>query len=123
MFIRRKRIMAEDEIDTMGGGDVAIDPQATDLLFETEDVAELVSEVTGEDVEVTIDDEADTVTFGVGDDEYQVTPDGDEEILESTNLKLRNKRSVKASTRQSARRRRPICSNTRAVRRTSRRIR
>lgn len=89
MFIQRKRrnVLADTEID----------PAATDLLFETEDVAELVSEVTGEPVEVTSDE--DRVTFTVGDDEYTVTPEGDEEILESSRKVLRGKRTVQASSK------------------------
>lgn len=103
---RRKGIKAEDEIiddapeivedeviDEVGGVDVA--PEATDLLFEAEDVAELVAEVTGEEVAVTVDDDA--VTFEVGEDVYTVEPEGDEEILEATKKPLRGKKSVKAS--------------------------
>ena len=56
---RRRVVKAEDELDVddtpmpEGEGDVSVDPEATDLLFEAEDVAQLVAEVTGEDVEVT----------------------------------------------------------------------
>lgn len=101
--IRRRNIKADDEVmdeeiiedapaeDVPSEVDVA--PEASDLLFEAEDVAELVAEVTGEEVAVTVDDEA--VTFEVGEDVYTVEPEGDEEILESTKVKKRN--SVKAS--------------------------
>ena len=46
------------------GEDVMLDEEATDLLFEADDVAELVAEVTGEDVEVTSDENQ--VVFAVG---------------------------------------------------------
>ena len=70
MFVKRRRIVAEAEIDPQmdapvedvdmpadDAGDVTVDEEATDLLFETDDVAQLVAEVTGEDVDVTVDDE------------------------------------------------------------------
>jgi len=107
MFIQKRRIVAEDEIDTNvenidtemseeGMDDTVIAPEATDLLFEAEDVAELVAEVTGEPVEVTADDTV--VTFAIGEDEYVVEAEGDEEILESSTKVLRGKRAVSAST-------------------------
>ena len=68
MFIQRKRIVADEELDTTPAATADVDPEATDLLFETEDVAELVAEVTGEPVEVTVED--DSVKFAVGDDEF-----------------------------------------------------
>lgn len=103
--MRRRNIKADEMVDEeiiddapvddaeVGGVDVA--PEATDLLFEAEDVAELVAEVTGEEVAVTVDDDA--VTFEVGEDVFTVEPEGDEEILEATRKPLRNKKSVKAS--------------------------
>lgn len=95
----------EDEVpaeaEAEGGVDVA--PEATDLLFEAEDVAELVAEVSGQEVAVTVDEDA--VTFEVGEDIYTVEPEGDEEILEATKKPLRDKKSVKAS--KVIRRRRP----------------
>lgn len=120
---RRRVVKAEDELDVddtpMPEGDVSVDPEATDLLFEAEDVAQLVAEVTGEDVEVTIDDEADNVSFAVGEDVYTVEPDEDVDVLES--CKTPKKSSVKASRatrRQAPARRR----NTRVIKRgTSRR--
>jgi len=86
---------AEDEVAEEEVADVDVAPEATDLLFEAEDVAELVAEVTGEEVAVTVDDEA--VTFEVGEDVFTVEPEGDEEILEATKKPLKNKKSVKAS--------------------------
>ena len=76
------------------GGEVDVAPEATDLLFEAEDVAELVAEVTGEEVAVTVDD--DSVSFEVGEDVFTVEPEGDEEILESRKIPA-SKKSVKAS--------------------------
>lgn len=106
MFIqkRRGRIVAEDVIDDEmmddemmdDGAGVEVAPEATDLLFEAEDVAELVAEVTGEAVEVTVED--DYVTFAVGDSEYTIESEGDEEILEASRKALKNKRRVSAST-------------------------
>ena len=113
---RGRRIMADEELDMemeveSGAGDVSVDPEATDLLFEAEDVAELVAEVTGDVVEVAVDDEADTVVFTVGEgdaaEEFTVEPDGDEEVLEAATKKTANKKPVKAS-RTIARKRRTV---------------
>lgn len=85
--------------------EVIVDPEATDLLFETEDVAELIAEVTGLPVEVSA--EEDTVEFAVGEDVFTVQADGDEEVVESTTRIKRTKKVVKASTgarRRAARR-------------------
>ena len=75
--------------------EVTVDDAATELLFEAEDVAELVSEVTGLPVDVTVDE--DEVVFAVGDDEYTVTPEGDEEIVEQSTRMRKSAQSVKAS--------------------------
>lgn len=100
MIQRRNRIVAGEELDdgAAGVGTAEVAPEATDLLFEAEDVAELVAEATGEPVEVTADE--DSVTFAVGEDEYTVEAEGDEEILEATRRPLRGKRRVSASTRR-----------------------
>ena len=134
MFIQKRRIVAEDEImdqemddvvDEGGAGAVEVAPEATDLLFEAEDVAELVAEVTGEAVEVTVDDDA--VTFAIGDDEFTVEAEGDEEILEASRKVLRGKRRVSASTsrrvasRKPAQRRVAASRQTRPVRKVGRR--
>lgn len=114
---KRSRVVAEEELDTQVGGEAVVEPEASDLLFEAEDVAELVAEITGEDVEVTADE--DSVVFAVGDDEYTVEAEGDEEVLEAVRRPLKNKKAVKASrkpvqaTRQATRqgrvvRRRPV---------------
>lgn len=103
---RGRRVVAEEEIlDTeTDAGEVEVAAEATDLLFEAEDVAELVAEVTGEDVEVTADEDA--VTFAVGDTEYTVEAEGDEEILEASRKVLKGKSSVAASKRVARRVRR-----------------
>lgn len=107
--VAKRRVRANDEIDEEVVDEVAeeveVAPEASDLLFEAEDVAELVAEVTGQDVAVTAED--DVVTFEVGDDEFVVEAEGDEEILESTRKPLQNKKVVKASkkvARRAARR-------------------
>ena len=94
---RRRAVKANEELEDEIIDEEAVDvaPEASDLLFEAEDVAELVAEVTGEDVAVTADN--DVVTFEVGDDEFVVEAEGDEEILESTRKPLKGKKSVKAS--------------------------
>lgn len=75
MKITAKKITAAEEPE------VVVEETATDLLFEAEDVAELLAEVTGEAVEVTA--EEDSVTFAVGENEFTVEPEGDEELLEA----------------------------------------
>lgn len=132
MFIQKRRIVAEDVIeeqvddvvmDEAGEGDVAdvqVDPAATDLLFEAEDVAELVAEVTGQPVEVTVED--DFVEFAVGEDVYTIEAEGDEEVLEASTKILKNKRTVSASTRRPAAKRQVAASKeTRPLRKVARR--
>ena len=83
------------EVDVEEEAEVTVDEEATELLFEAEDVAELVSEVTGLPVDVTVDE--DEVVFAVGDDEYTVTPEGDEEIVEQSKRMRKDARKVSAS--------------------------
>ena len=94
-----EEVMDEEIVDdepSEGGVDIA--PEASDLLFEAEDVAELVSEVTGKEVSVTVDD--DVVTLEVGEDSFTIEADGDEEVVESsTRRSRRGKSAVKASRR------------------------
>lgn len=97
------------------GGDVNVDEAASELLFEAEDVAELVSEVSGLPVDVTVDE--DEVTFTVGDDTFTVTPEGDEEIVEESTRMRRSARSVRAGRSLSARR--PAARRVAASRRVS----
>lgn len=87
---RNRRVRANEEV---GGVDVA--EEASDLLFEAEDVGQLLAEVTGEDVAVTADD--DVVTFEIGEDVYTAEAEGSEEILESTRIKSRGRNAVRAS--------------------------
>lgn len=119
--VTRKAIRAAEEdapkdteMDETGAIEVA--PEATELVFETEDVAQLVAEVTGEDVEVEADENS--VVFTVGDYDYTVEPEGTEEILEASTKVLRGKKPVKASSRthrqgMRARSRRPVSASTR----------
>ena len=117
--VRRRAIKADEELDEEivdlpddlpapdiddgdfapeeGEAEVIVDEEATELLFEAEDVAELVSEVTGLPVEVTVDE--DEVVFAVGDDEFTVTPEGDEEIVEQSTRMRSSARKIAASQR------------------------
>lgn len=107
---RSRRVFADDEIDQEMqapvedeviddeedmGGDVNVDPEATELLFETDDVAQLVAEVTEQPVNVVVDE--DSVVFTVGDVDYTVEPEGDEELLAAATRIRSGKRPVKAS--------------------------
>lgn len=96
----RKVKAAEEVIEETPALEVEVEvaPEATELLFETEDVAQLLAEVTDSEVVVDVDDEADQIVFTVDGDEYAVEPEGDEEILETSRKVLRGKKSVKAST-------------------------
>lgn len=98
-LVEADEVIDEEIVDVPAEEDAAveIEPEATDLLFEVEDVADLVAEVTGEPVEVSVDDETGAAKFTVGDEEITVEPDGDEEILESVRRPLRNKKTVSAS--------------------------
>lgn len=92
-----------DEAPAEEGGEATVAPEATDMLFEAEDVAELVAEVTGEEVTVEVDDADDSVIFTVGEEEFTVEPEGDEEILEASRKSLRGKQSVRASKKSEPR--------------------
>ena len=123
--VTRKAIRAAEEdapkdVEIEEIGTVEVAPEATELVFEAEDVAQLVAEVTGQDVEVEADENS--VVFTVGDYDYTVEPEGTEEILESSRKVLKGKKSVSASTRRPARRpgmaarkpaRRPVSASTR----------
>ena len=95
--------------------EVTIDDAATELLFEAEDVAELISEISGEPVDVTVDD--DEVVFAVGEDEYTVTPEGDEEVVEDSIRFRKDVKKVSASRKMPARR--PSARRVAASRRVS----
>lgn len=112
MFIQRRKITANTDVDV----DVA--PEATDLLFEADDVAQLVAEVTGEDVIVETDDESNAVTFIVGEENFEVTPEGDEELLEaSTRILKGSKKTVSASTQRTRRSAQASTQRTRTIKR------
>ena len=87
----RRRVVADTEVE--------VAPEATELLFEAEDVAELVAEVTGEDVAVEVAENG--VEFTVGEDIITVEPEGDEELLEAaTSVRRRNKVQASAKARK-----------------------
>lgn len=90
-----RRVVAAEEPEAT----VDVTPEATELLFETEDVAQLLAEVTDSEVTADVDSESDSVVFTVDGDEYTVEPDGDEEILETSRRQFRGKKSVRASSR------------------------
>lgn len=113
--IRASEEPIEDQAPAEGGegGSVNVDPEATELVFETEDVAELVAEITGEDVEVVADENE--ITFTIGDTDYTVQAEGGEEVLEaSTSVRRRN--AIQAS-RKAANARKPVAAS-RQVNRT-----
>ena len=91
-----EEVMEDKAIDT---ADVDVAPEATDILFETEDVAQLLAEVTEEDVTADVDDESGEIVFTVADDEYIVEPEEDAELLEACTKQRRGSRKVSASTR------------------------
>lgn len=97
---RNTKVVADDVID-----DVVIEPEATDLLFEAEDVAELLAEVTQQPVEVTADENE--AVFAVGDDEFTVSADGDEELLEASTAIVgrKSRRTVSAATKRASKKR------------------
>lgn len=112
MLIQKRKITADDAVDAPAivdevsevvdeVPDAEVAPEASELLFETEDVAQLIAEVTGEAVDVELDEENDAVKFTVGDDEFTVHAEGDEEILESRKIG-RGTRKVAASAKPAA---------------------
>ena len=90
----RRPIKAEEEL-------VDEEIMPAELLFEATDVADLLAEVTGEEVNMDMDE--DKVVFTVGEDEYTVEPEGTEEVLEASRKVFRNKRPVAASRRPAPR--------------------
>ena len=110
MFVHKRKITASEEAAV---AEVEVAEEATDLLFEAEDVAELVAEITDEVVEVEVD--GDDVIFNVGEDEYVVTPEGDEELVESSRKISKSKKPV-AAARKVQRKAAPVKSSTRVIR-------
>lgn len=96
-----KAVKADEEVEETPAPeetpDTEVAPEATELLFETEDVAQLLAEVTDEDVTVDIDDDTDEIVFTVADEEYTVAPDGEEELLEASTRIMGKKRVSAAS--------------------------
>lgn len=88
----RSRVMAETEVAET----------AQDLLFEAEDVAELLAEVTGEDVKVEADETA--VTFDVAGEKFTCEADEGDEVVESSSRMRRGARKISASRRPMRRR-------------------
>lgn len=102
----RRPIKAEEEM--IEDAPVMDDPG--ELLFEATDVADLLAEVTGEDVNMDMDDNV--VVFTIGEDEYTIEPEGDEEVLEAVRKPLRNKRPVAANTERIPNRKPPVKAST-----------
>lgn len=114
---KRTRVVADAEVN--------VEPEASELLFEAEDVAELLAEATGEVVDVTADSDQVVFSVGEGEDaqEFTAVPEEGAEILESSSRNLRGKRTVSASrrpARQSSRR--PVKASTRRPAKTIRKI-
>lgn len=130
----KRSIKAEDELDApvvddmpapaadidTPAEDVIVDEVASTLLFEAEDVAELVSEISGEPVEVTVDE--DEVTFAVGDDVYTVTPEGDEEIVEESTRLRKGAHKVAAARKVARPASRRVAASRKAIRPSARRV-
>lgn len=96
-----KAVKADEEVEETEvapeAPEAEVAPEATELLFETEDVAQLLAEVTDEDVTVDVDDDTDEIVFTVADEEYTVAPDGEEELLEASTRIMGKKRVSAAS--------------------------
>ncbi len=118
MVIHRKRstkaIKADDELDVedelpeVEDIDVEVSPEATELLFETEDVAQLLAEVTQQPVDVDTADDGESVEFTVGKDVYTVESEGDEEVLESVRKPFKRKKAIKSSRQMSKNIKKPV---------------
>lgn len=102
----RRPIKAEEEMIE----DVPVMDDPGELLFEATDVADLLAEVTGEDVNMDMDDNV--VVFTIGEDEYTIEPEGDEEVLEAVRKPLHNKRPVAANTERIPNRKPPVKAST-----------
>lgn len=103
-----KAVKADEEVEETEvapeAPEAEVAPEATELLFETEDVAQLLAEVTDEDVTVDVDDDTDEIVFTVADEEYTVAPDGEEELLEAS-TRIMGKKRVSAASKL---RKRPV---------------
>lgn len=117
MFIQKKarRVTAGEDVD--------VTPEASEILFQADDVADVIAEVTGEDVSADIaDEETGAVEFTVGDpdngDSYIVEPEGDEEQVESATKASSRKRAVKASSNRN----RVVKASSKSKKATGRRV-
>lgn len=98
----------EDELPEVEDTDVEVSPEATELLFETEDVAQLLAEVTQKPVDVDTTDDGESVEFTVGEDVYTVESEGDEEVLESVRKPFKRKKAIKSSRQTSKNIKKPV---------------
>ena len=98
----------EDELPEVEDTDVEVSPEATELLFETEDVAQLLAEVTQQPVDVDTADDGESVEFTVGKDVYTVESEGDEEVLESVRKPFKRKKAIKSSRQISKNIKKPV---------------
>lgn len=98
----------EDELPEVEDTDVEVSPEATELLFETEDVAQLLAEVTQQPVDVDTADDGESVEFTVGKDVYTVESEGNEEVLESVRKPFKRKKAIKSSTQMSKNIKKPV---------------
>lgn len=98
----------EDELPEVEDIDVEVSPEATELLFETEDVAQLLAEVTQQPVDVDTADDGESVEFTVGKDVYTVESEGDEEVLESVRKPFKRKKAIKSSRQMSKNIKKPV---------------
>lgn len=93
MIIRnKKKIVADDEImeqpvSQVAEDDVDVEPAAAEMLFEAEDVADILAEVTGQPITVEVADDASQCVIGVGDDEFTIDAEDAEEINEAEPVK------------------------------------
>ena len=89
MLIRnKKKIVADDEImekpvDQVADDEVAVEPAAAEMLFEAEDVADILAEVTGQPITVEVADDASQCVIGVGEDEFTIDAEDAEQINEA----------------------------------------
>lgn len=88
MLIRsKKKIVADDEIMEQPvdqvADDVDVEPAAAEMLFEAEDVADILAEVTGQPITVEVADDASQCVIGVGEDEFTIDAEDAEEINEA----------------------------------------
>lgn len=98
----RRAIKANEEIENIEEPVVDVEPEATELLLEVEDAAELLAEVTGEDV--VVEAEGDVAEFTIGQDVYTIEAEGDEEVLEARRVRGRAVKASRRPMRRSVRR-------------------